>query len=92
MTEEVEIVVPGDANQVYTCITAEARPFASHCWIRAGAHIYRMQQFDYRVRVQAATTCERMAEAVAKQMKRPQRIEPVKGFSWGSFKTIKPIR
>lgn len=90
--EKVEIVVPGDPNQVCTCITSEARPFASHCWIRAAYHTLKMNEFEYFVRFAAYTTCYQMAEVVSKNTRRPQRIEAIPGFSWDNFKTITPIK
>lgn len=93
MSGNVEIVVDGDPNQVCTCITSQSRPFASHCWIRAAWHILQMKGFLYFTeRMEAYNTCYRVAEAVSAKTKAPQRVEPVKGFSWDSFKTITPIK
>lgn len=90
--EEQITVAPGDPDKVYTCIWGDERPFASHCWIRAAAHVRAMDGFNYFERQEAAERCEKMGEAAAKESRTPQRIVPVKGFSWGDFKTIKPIR
>jgi len=73
------IIVPGDPDGVYTCITDESRPDPSHCWARAAAHIFHFKNFRYFTQLEAATTCRHVIEAILK-IPRPPRKVPVK---WG---------
>ena len=81
--ENVEIVIAGDPEQSYTCITSETRPFQWHSWLRAEYHIHRMQDVNFFLRGEAAGVCHAVVQACEATMKPPKRVVPA--FGWGKL-------
>lgn len=85
MIEEV-IVIPGDPERErgQVCITAETRLDIgrSHIWARAGSHIMSFTELNYSSRLEAATFCRHMVEAVLKIPRPPRRVPRIK-WGWG---------
>lgn len=59
---EPVLIVLGDDEQGYTCITSETRPNWGHCWSRAVSHIYKMLDVPWSPRYRAARQCGEMAD------------------------------
>lgn len=81
MSNEIEIIVAGDPEESYTCITSDTRPFRWHAWLRAIGHIHRMKGVNFFERTEAARICEKVADICQKTMKPPKRVVPA--FGWG---------
>lgn len=77
---ETTIIVAGDPEKErgQVCITSDTRPDPSHCWARASLHCFHFQNLNYFVRLESATACRHMAEAVMKLPRPPQRA-----IHWG---------
>lgn len=80
-SDAVVVVVEGNDDQHYLCISSVVRPFLSHSWIRAAVHIPRMNDVPYLTRLEAISDCLLKAEAISLEYG-IQRIEPVPGFTW----------
>jgi hypothetical protein len=76
-----EIIIPGDPEAVFTCITAVSRPDSSHAWARAANHIIHFKDLDYFIRIEAAAICARVA-GLALPLGRPPQRAPVR-WGWG---------
>jgi hypothetical protein len=78
---EVVVIVPGDPEYSGTCITDDARPDLSHCWMRARDHIFHCKTLPYFVALEAAMTCRHVAEGIQQIPGRLYR-PPIK-WGWG---------
>ena len=79
--EETVIVVPGKPEEIVVAIWDESRPHPSHCWARAGLHIFHFQNVNYFVQIEAANACINMVKAINIQKIPPQRAKVE--FGWG---------
>jgi hypothetical protein len=81
MIEQAAVVVPGDPGYHGTCITADTRSHPSHCWERAAIHCFHMEKIPFFTKMEAATTCMQMVDAILKLRIPPQK-SPVQ-WGWG---------
>lgn len=80
--EETIIVVPGNPDERgQVAIWDESRPHPSHCWARAGLHIFHFKNVNYFVQIESANACINMVKAINIQKIPPQRSKTEWG--WG---------